>query len=79
MYLSTDVPVREEGWVDPDFVPKRTLRYRLQRQFHRMTARLGNFGWLEVLVVLLVIGGVLYYLSLNPGDGSPPRRGVFFR
>lgn len=63
--LSQDVPTPQQGWADPDFVPRRTFSQRLQRWTRRVSERLKHFGMLEVVVILLVLGGVVYFLSLD--------------
>lgn len=72
--LSRDVPTPRQGWADPDFVPQRTLSQRLQRGTRRLSERLKNFGVLEVVVILLILGGLVYFLSIDP-KGDPKRRG----
>ncbi len=74
IFLSNEVPVRDEGWIDPDYVPKLSPWRRVVRGFRHVLFRLRNFRILEILVILLILGGLVYFLSGDP-KGEMKRRG----
>jgi hypothetical protein len=79
MYLSHEVPVRNEGWVDPDYTPPLSPWRRTVHRVRYALHRLRNFRILEILVILLILGGLVYFLSSDPNGGMKRRGSTLLR
>jgi hypothetical protein len=70
MFLSQEVPVHQEGWGDPDQVGRTSSLIRMNRRFRFFLHRFKTLGGFEILAVILILAGLMYFLNNNAKPGG---------